>query len=274
MANHSFHDFSELASLKASLSQEETLKAQEMTLRKGREVKNSPPKEKPVVWPIVFEFESYLDAVASAVKNYPIIWAYDNGVIYQNRKNGIIYRVGKGDNQSLVFYYTIQAHRRVFKCTERFTAFKVIMFCFAELKKIEPIHIKVTEGIASGNFVLSLDEIPVVAASYMQFNGLKKQLVGFRDSLCSGHQIPRTDYEMEAHRFGVDLAKRIDEAKFLEKIPLTNDVDYSKFYHIESVLVSSRENTVTGKYSYGNKSSGPSMLSSMMNWDDRYDHDD
>ena len=148
------------------------------------------------------------------------------------------------------------------------------MFCYAELRKIAHIHIKVSEGIASGNFVLTLDEIPVVAASYKRYNGLKTQLVGFRDSLCSGHQRPKTDYEMEAQRFGIDLVRRIDEAVFQEGIPLKDDVDYSKFYHKESVLVSSRSYSSTGKVSDGNKHSGPSMLRSMMDWDDRYDHDD
>lgn len=277
MATQSLHDFSELASLKAKLAPEENQIERKTGLRKRR-VRSVEPDEnlsKPQIpkWPIYFEYNDNIDAIASAVKNYPLIDNIGRKVTYQNSKNSYIYRVGKSE-QMVVFYFQNQIKRRVFQCRERLTAFKVILFCFGELRKIEHIHIRVEESQAAGNFVLYLDEIPVIASSYTIFNGLRKELKGFKDSLCARYQKPKTEFELEAQRFGVDLFKKIEEAPYEDKIPVVLSMDYSKFKHIETVRVSSNENTVAGKNSYGYYHAGPAILSSMRNWDDRFDHDD
>jgi hypothetical protein len=277
MVKQSLHDFSELASLRETLATEEPQVEKKTGLRK-RHVKSvvsedEQPKPQIPKWPIYFEYKDSIDAIASAIKNYPLIDNIGRKITYQTSKNSFIYRVGKSERM-VVFYYQNQIKRRVFQCRERFTAFKVILFCFAELRKIEHIHIKVEESQAAGNFVLYLDEIPVVASSYTMFNGLRKELKGFKDSLCAGFQKPKTDYELEAQRFGADLYKRIDDAPYEDKIPVVLSMDYSKFQHIETVRVSSRENTVAGKISYGYNHSGPAILPSMRDWDDRFDHDD
>lgn len=277
MATQPLHDFSELASLKAKLSPEENQKEMKTGLRKRR-VRSAEPEEelsKTQIpkWPIYFEYNDNIDAVASAVKNYPLIDNIGRKITYQNSKNSYIYRVGKGERM-VVFYYHNQIKRRVFQCRERLTAFKVILFCFGELRKIEHIHIRVEESQAAGNFVLYLDEIPVIASSYTMFNGLRKQLKGFKDSLCAGYQKPKTEFELEAQRFGVDLFKRIEDAPYEDKIPVVLSMDYSKFKHIETVRVSSKENALAGKISYGYYHAGPAILPSMRDWDDRFDHDD
>lgn len=276
MATQPLHDFSELASLKAKLTPEESQKEKTTDLRKRRvrpvEHEEEPKPQIPK-WPIYFEFNDNIDAIASAVKNYPLIDNIGRKITYQNSKNSFIFRVAKSERM-VVFYYHNQIKRRVFQCRERLTAFKVILFCFEELRKKEHIHIRVEESQAAGNFVLYLDEIPVIASSYTMFNGLRKDLKGFKDSLCAGYQKPKTEYELEAQRFGADLFKRIEDAPYEDKIPVVLSMDYSKFKHIETVRVSSKENTVAEKITYGYHHSGPAILPSMRDWDDRFDHDD
>ena len=275
MAQKTLHDFSELANLRTSFSQEETSKEREAGLRKRRDSGNDAviSKANPPVWPIIFEFNHYLDAVASIVKNYPLLSSVRRKFVFQNSRDSLIIRVGKGD-RVFVFSYKPQIFRRVFKCRERFTAFKVILFTYAELRRINHLHISVLEDVSVGNFVLYLDEIPILAASYSLYNGLQKQMKSFKDSICAGHQAPNTEYEDEAKRFGENLVKRIEDAPFQDIIPIIPTFDYSKFEHNETVRVSSRENKVVERVSYGKTLSGPAVLPSMMNWDDRFDHDD
>ena len=277
MAIQLLNDFSELASLRAKLAPDGSQPEKETGLRKRR-VKSLEPEEVMAKrqfpkWPIYFEFKDNIDAIASAVKNYPLIDSIGGKITYQTSNNSFIYRFGKSERK-VVFYFQDQIKRRVFQCHERLTAFKVILFCFAELRRIDHIHIKVEESPDAGSFVLYLDDIPVVVSSYTMFNGLRKELKGFKDSLCAGYKKPKTDFELEAHRFGADLYKRIVNAPYEDKLSGVLSMDFSKFQHTEIVRVSSRENTVAGKISYGYNHSGPAVLPSMRDWDDRFDHDD
>ena len=275
-------DFADLSDLKVQLSKEEI-------------VPSVIPHHEPIVRVQIegnafFDYKTYLDAAASAVKAYPILSVnYTKLHFTSSKKNH--YLSYRGDGRVFVFRYNQNSDKRVFQSKDRLDAFRTIMFIYLEVRKIAASHIQIVENTAVGNFVLYINEVPIVASSYNRFSGSIPFLRSMKKDILQGKILPKTINEGDAAQMGEQFRKNVNASFIYDYIEIFPELDYSVFDHRESIRVSTKKgvivtpksNKVKFKTGQGVKHGRSSTESPgifqplhpwMDNWDDRFDHDD
>jgi hypothetical protein len=231
-----------------------------------------------------------MDAAAAAVKAYPIIASNDKSIQYTSSKKEKFIALGRNGHR-FFFRFNMMNDKRVFKSLDRIAAFRAIMFVYLEVRKIAASHIQVTENTGVGNFVLSINEIPLVSSSYKRYTGTFPMLKVLKQEMLNGSHKPTSKNEEDALEIGVKFCDKVAESSIYDEIEIIPEIDYSAFGHSERIKVSTRpgyfEPDRTPKETTKPKNiiiPGRSLLAAPKkfhsanpwadNWDDRFDHDD
>lgn len=276
------NDFAELGVLKAKLSREDVIPA----VKKH----HNPLAQIRLQGNVYYDYNTYLDAAAAAVKAYPIISINYKSIQYtSSRKEKFI---ALGNNLHRYFFrFNMVSDKRVFKSLDRIAAFRTIMFVYLEVRKIAASHIQIIENAGAGNFVLSINEIPLVASSYKRYTGTFSMLRVLKQQMLDGSHTPMSMNEEDALNMGVKFRDKVAESTIYDEIEILPEIDYSTFGHSEKIKASTKPGYVepdkTLKVNSKPKSRvipGRSLPAPhknfhsstpwMDNWDDRFDHDD
>ena len=276
------NDFADLGSLKAKLSREDVVpvfKEHKTPIVRFRLPGN-----------VYFDHNTYLDAVASAVKAFPIISINYKNIQYTSSKKER-YIAYENKSQRFFFRFNMMSDKRLFKSQDRIAAFRTIMFVFLEIRKIAATHIQILENVRIGNFVLSVNEIPLVASSYKSYTGTFPMLKILKQQMINGLHNPTSKNETDAFELGVKFREKVAESSIYDDIEIIPEIDYSVFVHSERIKASTKPGFVDqdkitnkayepkGKFIAGRSlPAAPKKFHSsnpwMDSWDDRFDHDD
>lgn len=276
------NDFADLGELKVKLTEED----------------NVPSVKKPrnllvqirLQGNIYYDYNSYLDAAAAAVKAYPIISVNYKSIQFTSSKKEKYIALGKSGHR-FFFRFNMMSDKRVFKSSDRMAAFRTIMFVFVELRKIDAAQIKITENASIGNFILTINDIPLVASSYKRFTGDFPMLKTLKEKIIKGKITPNSFNEEESVQMGRKFVEKVTESTIYDEIEIIPEIDYSVFCHDERISVSTKAGYIEPDRIYNKITKakpkvvpGRSLPAAtrpyrsstpwMDNWDDRFDHDD
>lgn len=276
------NDFADLGVLKAKLSREDVVPAVKRH--------HSPLVQIRLQGNVYYDYNTYLDAAAAAVKAYPILSINYKNIQYTSSKKEKYIALGKNGHRYF-FRFNMMSDKRVYKSLDRISAFRTIMFVYLELRKIAASHIQIIENAGVGNFVLSINEIPLVASSYKRYTGTFPMLKVLKQQMLDGSHKPTSVNEEDALKMGVKFREKVAESSIYDEIEIIPETDYSTFGHSEKIKASTKPGFVepdkTPKVNTKPKSRvipGRSLPAPhknfhsstpwMDNWDDRFDHDD
>lgn len=276
------NDFADLGTLKAKLSREDVV-----PVVKER---HNPLVQIRLQGNVYYDYNTYLDAAAAAVKAYPIISINYKSIQFTSSKKEKYIALGKNGHR-FFFRFNMMSDKRVFKSVDRISAFRTIMFVYLEVRKIAASHIQIIENAGIGNFVLTINEVPLVASSYKRFTGTFPMLKILKQQMLDGSHKPMSMNEEDALEMAVKFREKVSDSSIYDEIEIIPELDYSNFGHSERIKASTKPGYVeldkTPKVATKPKSkvipgrslpSVPKKFHSsnpwMDSWDDRFDHDD
>ena len=277
---HILNNFADLGILKKRLSTEDVVPHVKERLRQL--------ETKPLARDIDYNYASYLDAAAAAVKAYPVLLVNHKRIDFSSNKKER-YLAFKAIGHRFYFRYDLITEKRTFKSTRRESAFKTLLFFFREVRLIAACQITIIENTSAGCFVLSINEIPLIASSYKSFTSTIAKLKEIKKQVLEGALESNNLNEEDAIRMGVSFREKVYDSLILNELQIIPELDYSSFSHNEIIRVSSRRGHGEDGYdnSVGRNASpvvyGRSKLEEtktiqgnpwMAKWDDRFDHDD
>ena len=268
-STQAFNDFSELGTLLSEMRDENPNPVEHNREERHQELAFETVKPLGVV---NLYYQQYNHAAIAAAISYPLIKGIDKKSEVKGGAKAKCFQVGSKFN-AVVFHYQERSTKRTLKCRDRVSAFRAIMYCFSELRTLGPVHILIKEQCSSQMFLLYLNDIPLFASSYSSNNGSMSILRMHKEAIINGEQ-EKTSNESDAKIAGSKFVTLYNETEIPSEIPIYPKIDYSKFGHSERILVSQTNYEKRASSPFFQKHSGPAVLPSMANWDDRYDHDD
>lgn len=276
------NDFADLGELKVQLPQEDIVPS----VKK----RHNPLVQIRLQGNVYYDYNTYLDAAAAAVKAYPVISVNYKTIQFTSSKKEKYIALG-GSGHRFFFRYNMMSEKRVFKSAERMAAFRTIMFVFLEVRKIAASQIKIVENAGIGNFILTINDIPLVASSYKRFTGNFPMLKALKQKMIMGETSPNSFNEEEAVQMGMKFVENVTESTIYDEIEIIPEIDYSVFSHGERISVSTKAgyvepDRITNKVTKTKPKvipgrslpAAPKKFHSgnpwMDSWDDRFDHDD
>lgn len=275
------NDFADLSILKADISREDVVP----TVKKHR----TPMARTRLQGSVFYDYNTYLDAAAAAVKAYPIISINNKNIQFTSSKKEKYIAFGNSGH-CFSFRFNMLSNNRVFKSLDRIAAFRTIMFVYLEVRKIVASHIQIIENSGTGVFALSINEVPLVASSYKRYTGTFAMLKDLKQQMLDGSHKPMSTNEEEALEMGAKFRETVVNSSIYDEIEIFPELDYSGFGHSERIKVSTKSGYVgpnripqavtkpVGKVIPGRSlPSTPKKFQSVNwidNWDDRFDHDD
>ena len=274
------NDFADLGFLKKRLSTEDVIPHVEERLKQ--------PEHKPLARSIDYNYTSYLDAAAAAVKAYPVLLVNHKRIAFSSSKKEK-YLAFKAKGHSFYFHYNAVTENRTFKSTRRESAFKTLLFYFREVRLIAACRIKIVEDTSVGCFVLSINEIPLMASHYKSFTSSFSKLKEVKKQVLEGLLKPNSFNEEDAVQKGISFREKVNDSSILNELQIIPELDYSTFSHNEKISVSTRrgygesdrdnkEEKNPKPIVYGRSKPGETKKIQgnpwMAKWDDRFDHDD
>ena len=277
------NDFADLGELKVQLSQEDVV-----------------PSVKPPHIPLVqirlqgnvnYNYNTYLDAAVAAIKAYPIISINYKTIQFTSSKKEQYLALGEKGHR-FFFRFNQMSDKKRFKSADRIAAFRTIMFVYTEARKIAASHIQIVEDAIVGNFVLTINEIPLVSSSYKRYTGNFPFLKALKGQMMIGAIMPTDRNEEDALQMGIKIRERVQDLSTLDGMEIIPEKDYSAFRHEEKIRVSTKPGYVEPdipakdvkkqktKVYPGRSTPGPPPKVRppepwlVNKWADRYDHDD
>ncbi len=272
------NDFADLGELKEKLSQEDGVFP-------TKEIFNPivPVRQQGNVY---YDYNTYIEAAAAAVKAYPIISVNYKTIQFTfSQKKRYIALTG-GIGHCHYFRFKMSSDKRIFRSTDRIAAFRAIMFAFREMRKIPASHILIVENVDIKNFVLFINEIPLIASSYTKFTGTFSMLKTLKEDMLNGDVLPTCENEENAQQMGINFQEKVNQSPIYDKLEIIPEIDYSVFCDDERIKVSTKvgyvepERTSPKPRVIAGRSlpAMPKKLHSdnpwLDKWDDRLDHDD
>ena len=275
-------DFSDLVELREKLSQDGTIPSE--MVRIPDRTQTIPTGNQ------YLDFNSFFDAASAAVKAFPIAWVDDNKTnLTTSKKERYIALGGKGHR--IFFRYKMPSHKKSFASNDRISAFKTIMFCFIEVRKIDSARIHILENDNS-SFSLTIDGILLVSSTYKRFTGNFPMLKSLKGIMLKDALRPDSDNDESARQIGIKFRESVLSSSTPTGIQMIPGKDYSVFRHEEKIQVStkpgyvepdhnSRQSNASTKIVYPGRSlpaappkERPPEPWLVNKWADRYDHDD
>ena len=276
------NDFAELGELKRKLSREDVIPSAK---------KSQPSHVQRLQGNVYFDYNTYLEAAAAAVKAYPIIFVNNKKVQFTFSKKDRSIALGNNGHR-FFFRYKMLSNKRAFEFRDRHDAFRAIMFIYLEVRKIAASHVLILENPPVSNFVLSINEIPLVVCSYKRFTGTFSLLGELKGQILRGDIKPKNEIEENAVQMGVKFREKVQDLSSLDGMEIIPENDYSVFKHEERIRVSTKHgivepntvikaNKTPSKKVYPGRSlpaappkERPPEQWLVNKWADRYDHDD
>ena len=152
-------------------------------------------------------------------------------------------------------------------------SFRIMMIFLNEIKKLDDIHIELTEDPDFKIFKLSLNQVPLLKSMYKENNVQDlKHLRSIREDIIRNPD-PRSIQEKEAYRYAIDLISIYNNISIPNRINFNVGYKYKEFEKNERIRVSSKKLPKPKIKPTAPRPVG-TCLTITSDRNDRFDHDD